>query len=188
LTDAVKSGSFITAMTSRRQRRGQKKTAAVGDFISRQARDLKMLAVILNGQAWKGSADIVRDATAVVEASTELPYPFVSRKTGQLFLALAGDVPFRYVVDEMQPQAHTPAVLRDAGAVFVFLQASSIRGLAARELEQYFRNPARDRLRRCQQCARWFVDETRNKSALRCSRACTIAWSNSQRDKTGARR
>jgi predicted RNA-binding Zn ribbon-like protein len=57
---------------------------------------------------------------------------------------------------------------------------------------EYFNNPARDRLRRCPhpcpKCRGWFVDTTRNKSARRCSRECTIAWSNSQRKKKGGAR
>jgi len=34
------------------------------------------------------------------------------------------------------------------------------------------------RVKRCLECKRWFVDETRNKSAERCSRACTVKWWN----------
>jgi predicted RNA-binding Zn ribbon-like protein len=51
----------------------------------------------------------------------------------------------------------------------------------------YVQSPHRERLKCCQRCATWFVDTTRNKSARRCSRACTIAWSNKQRPKGGAR-
>ena len=42
-------------------------------------------------------------------------------------------------------------------------------------------NPERARLRCCTQCARWYFDDTRNKSKRRCSRACTIAYSNARR-------
>jgi hypothetical protein len=48
-------------------------------------------------------------------------------------------------------------------------------------LADYLVNPHRDRLRRCPQCHRWFVDQTRNRSAARCSRACTIGWWHAKR-------
>jgi hypothetical protein len=40
----------------------------------------------------------------------------------------------------------------------------------------YFANPNRDRLKRCPQCDRWFVDRTRPHTMIRCSTACTNAW------------
>jgi hypothetical protein len=46
----------------------------------------------------------------------------------------------------------------------------------------------RARLKRCPQCARWFVDHTRNQAAQRCSRACTITWLNRQRPTKGRTR
>lgn len=46
-----------------------------------------------------------------------------------------------------------------------------------------FAATARAELRRrhCPQCDRDFIDQTRNGSAKRCSRACTIRWSNALR-------
>ena len=38
-----------------------------------------------------------------------------------------------------------------------------------------------DRTRVCPMCTKRFVDLTRNAAALRCSRKCTIAWSNQKR-------
>lgn len=35
---------------------------------------------------------------------------------------------------------------------------------------------ALDRVKQCMRCGKWFVDETRNKSAARCSAACTAKW------------
>ena len=49
----------------------------------------------------------------------------------------------------------------------------------------YIETSVRDRLRRCPVCARWFIDTMRNKRARRCSRACTIAFSNAQRPRKG---
>jgi hypothetical protein len=40
-----------------------------------------------------------------------------------------------------------------------------------------------DRVKRCPECRRWFVDDTRNKSAARCSRDCTVKWWNRSRRK-----
>jgi hypothetical protein len=46
----------------------------------------------------------------------------------------------------------------------------------------------RARLKPCPQCARWFVDHTRNQAAQRCSRRCTIRFSNSRRPTKGGAR
>ncbi len=43
-------------------------------------------------------------------------------------------------------------------------------------LADFFRHPARDRLKRCLRCRRWFVDRTKNKAAKRCSTSCTWKW------------
>jgi hypothetical protein len=55
------------------------------------------------------------------------------------------------------------------------------RGPLVKAVVDYFLNPERDRLKRCAVCKRWFVDETRNKSQLRCSTSCTVAWWTRQR-------
>jgi hypothetical protein len=59
--------------------------------------------------------------------------------------------------------------------------ATSPRAEVVALLKDYLMNPQRDRLKRCRQCSRWFVDGTRNKSSLSCSRVCTIKWSNAKR-------
>jgi hypothetical protein len=56
------------------------------------------------------------------------------------------------------------------------MTVSAERGPLVKALVDYFLNPARDRLKRCGTCRRWFVDQTRNKSQLRCSSPCTVAW------------
>lgn len=40
----------------------------------------------------------------------------------------------------------------------------------------YFRDEAWKRLQRCPQCKDWFVDTTRNRSAIRCSVYCNSRW------------
>lgn len=198
LTDGVKYDSLITDMVLRRRGGRRKKAPAISDLIRREAQDLEVFARLLNTQ-WATNeaplpwtpldAQIGRDLAAVIEAAAELPYPFVSRRAGAGFAALAEAQSFRYHVLELPPQPHTPANLRQHGVVWVRLYGSDDgHGLAAQMLDRFFQNPARARLRRCQQCPRWFVDTTRNKSARRCSRECTIAWSNSQRGKRGSER
>jgi len=50
-------------------------------------------------------------------------------------------------------------------------------GLAAWMLWRwYFWGDHRNRLKRCPQCRKWFVDRTRNGSMVRCSTACTNKW------------
>jgi predicted RNA-binding Zn ribbon-like protein len=52
--------------------------------------------------------------------------------------------------------------------------------------DYYFRNQGWTRLKRCPVCQTWFVDTTRNKSMLRCSRECTLRWWDyNQRKKAG---
>lgn len=51
-------------------------------------------------------------------------------------------------------------------------------GYVVHLLQTYFRSIARDRLKRCRQCARWFVDFTKNKGQLGCSQTCTSKWWN----------
>lgn len=50
------------------------------------------------------------------------------------------------------------------------------RGEAVWRLWLVVRGRALNRLRRCPQCAKWFVDETKNLKQARCSAACTWAW------------
>ena len=40
----------------------------------------------------------------------------------------------------------------------------------------YFQDKGWERLKRCPQCRKWFVDTIRNKNKIRCSRQCTDKW------------
>lgn len=47
----------------------------------------------------------------------------------------------------------------------------------------FFREGGWERLKRCPQCGRWFVDSSRNKNKKRCSPECTWDWWNWSRRK-----
>jgi len=50
----------------------------------------------------------------------------------------------------------------------------------------YFQNEGWDRLKRCPQCRKWFVDRTKNRKKDRCSEHCTWQWwSRDRRKKEG---
>lgn len=136
--------------------------------------------------------------TAVVDAVLGTPYPAaVPTEAAQRFNALADGTPLYYVAEleggEVRPDdmAFRFAFSDREHLQWVYLQSPTAQGVWVAWLAFFLDNPQRERLRRCQSCRRWFVDETRNKSARRCSRACTIAWSNrqrGQRKKRGGRR
>lgn len=173
----------------------------MGDFITEQTRPLWFLANILNGTNWDDRtyriaervAPIV-EATATFDATSGFRVPFIPPAAVEGFMQLQAGLIFSYTIMGVTPQPHTPAALHGVG-VEVEIEPYPLRpvedpeafsmfcrGIAVRTLATgYFANPARDRLRRCARCPRWFVDTTRNKSARRCSKECTIAWSNGQR-------
>jgi len=169
-------------MTSRRQGGRRKKAGALTRVITREALDLVPFTRLLNTQWAAGDhVQVGNRVAAVIQATAALPYPWVPWPAGEQFAALAAGQTFQYKIWKVQPQDQTPADLRKHGVAWIRLRAADQHGLAAQELDRFFRNPSRDRLRRCQQCARWFIDMTRNKSARRCQRGCTVAWWNSQR-------
>lgn len=59
--------------------------------------------------------------------------------------------------------------------------AANSRGHVVALLRDFFTSPARDRLRKCPVCGRWFVDHTKNKARVRCSAGCTAKWWNRAR-------
>lgn len=196
----VSEDSLISTMDPRRRRGAKKKAIALRSFISSQeAHELKRLVHELNEVWISERAALGEQVAAVIEAAAVVPYPGVPRRAAELFAALAEGQTFQYWVHPMGVDERAPASWRRHGYAVVTLRPphvvradggqdpSEARGFAVLELGRFFRNSARGRLRRCQQCGTWFIDTTRNKSALRCSRACTIAWSNSQRSKRGER-
>jgi hypothetical protein len=179
---------------SRRRPRGRKTAPGVGDFISEQLVVLTNVALVLNGELYAHNARTTgrvaeheaarAQAGVVVEATLGTAYPTVPPDAAAAFDKLASGQPVEYTSSRHFPE---PWLLRPDHRTPITLWSRSAAGIMAAWLATYFRHPYRDRLRRCQQCAKWFVDMTRNKSALRCSKACTVAWSNKQRPTKGGR-
>ena len=139
------------------------------------AAELERLAP--GGEGANRQAAVVR-AVAVVDAALGSPYPSVPPAAAEAFDELANGQQLEYASRKLFRRGYA---IRLDHRTPIHLTSRSHEGIMAVWLAAYFMHPHRDRLRRCQQCSRWFVDMTRNKSALRCSRACTIAWSNAQR-------
>lgn len=171
-------------MTPRRSGRARKNRKALGGVISAQLEELTYLARELNGEvAPGGDADLVASAAAVIDAAASAAYPDVSNDAAERFNALADGTPLHVVVGPHPPITEGRRHFITFGTTRVYLSTRSAAGVWVVKLARLFVNPQRDRLRHCPICRRWFVDETRNRSALRCSRKCTIAWSNAQRPK-----
>jgi hypothetical protein len=168
-----------------RSRRPQRKAHhGVASHISNQLVVLKNIARAFNGEFGGHLTDAaVARGVAVVEAALGSEYPAIPDAAADAFDALAKGQPLEYTIRRRPLRAH---LIRLDHQTPIHLCSPSEFGMMVVWLAAYFMNPSRDRLRRCQQCARWFVDLTRNKSARRCSSACTIAWSNAQR-KGGSR-
>jgi hypothetical protein len=210
----VKSDSFITVTSLRRERRARKKGSALGNFISDQLDDLRTFRDYLNDEpspladlpstwpadhvahvreqerilhwGWEQAREvaalgasharlptaIVRPLRALAEA-VPVTYQVAIKRSdqGSKTWDSTGSSRSRYTV--RLPSPRTDVLLEQASP------SAALRGLTL--VVGYLRSAQRHRLRRCPQCRGWFVDETRNNSAQRCSRACTIAWSNAQR-------
>jgi hypothetical protein len=163
-----------------RSRRPQRKAhRGVSDFISHQLVALENFARVLNGEHghYVTDASLAR-GVAVVEAALSSRYPAIPVAAADAFDALASGQPLEYTIRRRPLRAR---VIRLDHRTPMHLSSPTEDGPMVVWLATYFMSPERERLRRCQQCARWFVDLTRNKSARRCSSACTIAWSNAQR-------
>jgi hypothetical protein len=191
-------------MVSRRRKAIAARRKALGDFISRDVDPLKDLAQYLNGDRWiHARADgtpanpgessdrdqaLAAAAEAVIDVLLDAPYPEVPKDAATRFSALARGAELRYVADPdgaVHPGDGFRLSFSDREHLqWVLLETPTSRGVWSHWLAHLLDNPQRERLRRCQQCRRWFVDETRNRSARRCSRACTIAWSNSLRTRS----
>jgi hypothetical protein len=210
LTDKNKSCSFIIIVKSRRRRRGGKIREAVGDFIREQLTPLEDFADYLNREPGADAPNApaefaehverldreVRNAWLSARRFAEqameqdaLPLPAIRE-----FERLAAGAPvtlkvwrppaddYEAVTLRRQPSSYPyipEARLGDGLEVGFESKTSALWSII--HMFRYARNPHRSRLRRCPECARWFVDATRNRSARRCSKACTVKWSNKQR-------
>jgi hypothetical protein len=174
-------------MRSRGGRRASKKVKSLGRFITQQLTPLEGTAIWLND----GATDEIRD----MAEQLVVDYPRVSRAVADRFTAFASPAPMTYRLlprpDSMPPlpprDAQGPvSSVREWGRGFVIYvdsPSNNVHGVIA--LSSLLGSPHRQRLRRCEKCRRFFVDWTRNRSARRCSRECTIAFSNAQRGRTG---
>jgi predicted RNA-binding Zn ribbon-like protein len=177
-------------MVSGRRRGPSKNARGVSDFIGDQLVILVNIARTLNGEMpraeregrpeWVAQEQKAREqAAAVVDTALGARYPTIPPAAAAAFDALAAEQPIQFTVRHSNLRG--PWVIQPDYRVPIRLVGRSAQGVMAVWLAGYFANPQRDRLRRCEQCRRWYVDETRNKSSRRCSRACTIRWSNAQR-------
>lgn len=159
---------------------------ALGVVITSELLGLESLAAALNGR----HPTLAAIGRKLPEQA--VPAPFLAQGAALVTLIMtsgkdypeipiAAIAPFNALAAGLEH--HYEAIRFDrTGRIGVFPIFSGRHMLVAM-IETYVNNRQRDRLRRCPQCARWFVDRTRNKAAQRCSRACTIAWSNAQRPK-----
>jgi hypothetical protein len=168
------------------------KIPALGSFITaRWLGPLRELAGLVTAGPRGRLSPVAVEVAGVLEAAEGSPYPTVPSLAAERFNRLAEQVSVRF-------HAGPPVAGFPPGVFILPVREVEIgihtepgqgpRGVWAFQLVYgYFTNPERTRLRRCAVCRRWFVDMTKNRSARRCSRACTIKWSNTQRPKGGAR-
>jgi hypothetical protein len=143
----------------------------VGEEIRREVQGLAPLAAQLNQPQSPEALRRIVEATITAGG----PPPFIPSAAAQLYNTWAQDFTFRY---RAAPGVESP---RWPGVALIQAVISDEAARSIPLLHSFFENPERGRLRSCAQCQRWFIDLTRNRSARRCSRACTIAWSNAQR-------
>ena len=191
-------------MGSRRNTRPRKKTKALAGVIRAQVDELRQLALALNGETFGNAsrpdphpaAGFEDDAELIVEATLGARYPDVPDGAAKRFNALAAAAPFYYFAAPLSavhraPEPGEPSehyyssgfIAPDVHSFNMWLRTGAGPGSWVLPLARFLVSPHRDRLRRCPrpECRKWFVDVTRNKSARRCSRPCTIAWSNAHR-------
>jgi hypothetical protein len=129
--------------------------------------------------AWKAAEAILLPALPL-SVSDSLP-----QKTVRRFNQLAQRVPMSFHLDELEAEEGRSHLSRKrskrplAQAVFRY---ADFRGYVLQALWFSLQSRMRDRLKRCPQCQKWFVDESRNKSAKRCSASCTWrSWNRRRR-------
>jgi len=134
---------------------------------ARQVATLSTLRDLLNAE----TGDVADEIRALVQGTivARIPSPMIPPNVWPRYRTLGRRYPFVYTTIPAMDgtslpsmRAVDPAMARDT--------------LQVVELEAYFRNRARHRLRQCAHCSSWFLDVTRNGSALRCSLRCTRKW------------
>jgi hypothetical protein len=132
------------------------------------------------------------EVASVLEAAEGSAYPTVPSLAAERFNRFAEHAVLRFHAGPQVGTGHAAVFIQPVPEVEVGILSGpgqSVHGYWAFMLAYgYFMNTERDRLRRCAVCRRWFVDVTKNRSARRCSRPCTIRWSNKQRPTKGGAR
>ena len=145
----------------------------------------ELVAFVTRGP--KGLSELQREVVGVLEAAVKIQYPVISTDAAERFNRFAEQASVQFHLGHPAPNRINLQVKRHVAASLLMPSGWSgdndgARGLWAYHLFYgFFLNPERARLRCCTQCARWYFDDTRNKSKRRCSRACTIAYSNARR-------
>jgi hypothetical protein len=152
------------------QRHEPQRSPGIAGEVARLVGSLSKLRDALNAAKEEDELEVV---TLVEEAiAAAVPAPFIAADIGQRYDALAAPYPFRYTISGLVRSTNP----KKPDVVMPLVRTKSPMGLVVAWLHDYFGNPQRDRLRRCTQCRTWFLDTTRNGSALRCSRVCTRKW------------
>lgn len=139
---------------------------------------MQPLVDVLNRPATAETVHAIVAATMAHDLTGQPPAPWTPDHAWALYDAYVADAikqPYWIRNGSTPPVAGPPGY---GGARLPMQYASSPAAVIAAAVHDYFGNPYRYRLRRCGQCARYFLDLTRNRSALRCSRACTVKWGN----------
>lgn len=210
LTHEVKYDSFITTMSARPSGIRRKSRPGLGSLITRELSPLRRLARVLDEAAQQRVPGLGREDIEALEElvsrASSLRRPDWPQRTIDAFNRLASREPIAFSAGALEFVAAAAVDLADPatwrwGASNgyalqgprppterrVFVKSPSQLGEVVLAVVQYLEHPRRDRLKRCPRCRRWFIDATKNKSALRCSVACTIAWSNAQRGRKKTR-
>jgi hypothetical protein len=152
---------------------------------------LHALAKLLNGDTsteWGPMAEQLRPlarqvVTACVGRPPTAPIP---RAAAAPFNRLAAATPFTFALAP-QGGAYDQLVASRGGEQHrlllnpgsesgLMISCADWRGQVVKLLVDYFGHASPGRLKRCPLCGRWFVDQTRNNTRLRCSLACTWRW------------
>jgi hypothetical protein len=165
---------------------------------------LEIIAIHLNRipTMEKGMADIWKRAEHIITSLVDPP-PLASEKRGTSLLAndpyKRKGGPIRLwaaaVMDFNEMAEENPVPLHIESLLFPDNKTEFITDEQPRDSAQFavyllwldfFRGRGWERLKRCPQCGKWFVDGSRNRNKNRCSMDCTWKWwSRSKRKEAG---